>query len=48
VKDTIRLLLEEVEKAGSISGGEAALADLKKRKLVAQKYELQNLSFVVL
>lgn len=43
IKDTTQLELLEIVSTGSLGSGEKSLADLRKRKLVIQKYDQEAL-----
>ena len=38
IVDTTQLQMREVDSTGTLKAGEKALADLRKRKLIAQRY----------
>lgn len=40
IQDATQLELREVDSSGSLKSGEKPLAELRKRKLIVQKYEL--------
>jgi phenylalanyl-tRNA synthetase alpha chain len=45
IEDATQKELREVESAGTLSAGEKSLADLRKRKLVVQKFGTFNSLF---